>query len=44
MKFIFPIAIVALSYCAVIPYALAGDWRHATFWFCAGTLNLVVTI
>lgn len=44
MKYVFPFAVIGLSFAASVPYALQGDWRRSVFWFCAGILNLMMTL
>lgn len=44
MKLVFPLGIAVAMVCAAVPYAMAGDWRHAIYWLAAASINLVVTI
>ena len=37
-----PTIIMIESFLAVAPYALAGKWGSALYWFAAGLLNLAV--
>lgn len=39
---ILPIIIMALSFAAVPPLAVAGRWGSALYWMAAGTLNAAV--
>lgn len=37
-----PTIMMVLMFLASIPYALAGKWGSALYWFAAGLLNLAV--
>lgn len=38
-----PGIIAAEMFAASLVYIANGDWRSATYWFCAGAMNVVVT-
>ncbi len=44
MRFVFPIAIIALNIGAGIIYGIAGDWRRAVYWIAAAVLTTAVTM
>lgn len=43
MTSIFPTILIALDLCASIFYALAADWRRASYWLAAAVLTACVT-
>jgi len=44
MKLLFPTILVVLSIAAGVVYLVGGDWKHATYWFAAATINLMVIL
>lgn len=43
MTKLFPSILIALSVCASGVYLWDGDWRKATYWAAAATMNIVIT-
>lgn len=39
----FPTVLIVLMVCAAVVYAVAGDWRKATYWTAGAVLNIAVT-
>ena len=44
MIYFFPTTQIVVSIGAAFVYALAGDYRHATYWLAAAVLTATVTL
>lgn len=42
-KYIFPVVLIVLDFCAAIFYAVAKDYKMAVYWIAAAVLNICVT-
>jgi hypothetical protein len=43
MEKIFPTLLMALDFCAAVPYAVKGEMKMLVYWIAAGVLTFSVT-